>query len=129
MNNQATQERIAKLPLWAREHIAELERARQSAVDALAKYVNENDEGPFVFSEFVSDGEKCGPTTYTRRVNAYKLDVAHADIHFSLTLADEDAIKIRWSAGKASHSMGDVCFIPESWQQARLVHPNRATIR
>ncbi len=111
-------EQIAKLPKWAQEHIRNLSRERQVAVDALNKWVDEQTPAPFRIDELECLGEQQGPTRKVRYIQGTRLQVYFADVRLDVTLRDK-AIDLQW--GTPRNHAGDICFQPRSFQSAYLI--------
>jgi len=109
---------VEKLPKWAQTYIRDIERQRETAIDALNEHLDAQTESPFYIDELVCTGEDNSPCTKRRYVQTYKISVEHQGVNLDVLLRD-DCITISWSNGK--YSLSDVAFIPATYQQARLV--------
>lgn len=111
----------AKLPKWAQEHIRDLERERETAIGALNEHLDNQTPTPFYVDTMESIGESAGPTQMRFYFPAdHKMEATHKGVTLSISLR-EDGINLQWSEGDNNWSMGEVAFIPGSFQQARLV--------
>ena len=125
-----TDERFARLPKWAQEHIRTVEGEREAAVKALQQFTDDQTPGPFIFEEWVSDGQSAGPTTHRRYVHAHRMAVIHAGVEMEIVLHDPNEsgrrgqgyIWISYAQHKRTVT-GDVMFQPASFQQARIFVP------
>lgn len=115
-------ERIARLPKWAQAHITKLQRERDSADAALHKMLDEQTPSKISYQ---NSHDMFGAPCF---VQASKISIAHADVNLDVTLHDEDQIFLSWRPAGKNFAMGDICFIPTSYQQARLVHPKNASL-
>lgn len=113
-----TDERIKKLPGWAQELIADLERQRKEAIRALNQYVDDQTPSPFFIDELESTGEETGPSKKTRYIQTRKMKVEHAGVNLSILLRD-GKIDLQW--GGAGRLSQPIAFIPRSFQSADLV--------
>ena len=112
-------ERIKKLPRWAQEIIEDLDRERTVAIRALNEYCESQDPSPFYIDEWESTGETRGPTTKTRYIQTRRIEVDHAGVHLSVSISNDNDLILQWS--DQNRRVGEVAFIPESYQRARLV--------
>ena len=114
-------ERIAKLPKWAREYIEKLERERDIAVRDLRQSLDTQTPSPFFVEDRVSGG-KVGTWDYKcRYVQTHKITVEYKGIHLEVyAKLDENGIDLQWgSPDEGPHH--DIALIPASHQSARLV--------
>ena len=112
-------EKIEKLPKWTQEYIRQIERERNTAIRALNEYCNTQTPSPFVIEEMESTGERTGPSLKTRYVQKHKISVIHGSVRLNVTLIDDTAIDLGWE--DEHRGLREVAFIPNSFQQARLV--------
>ncbi len=115
---EATPDRVAKLPKWAQDHITDLERTADRATARLEQYVNENQEGKIVVSDYTNGDH------HDVKIPAEKVTFVHAGVWLQVKVYSENQIDLSWGPGHSMAAMGDVCFIPTAYQQARLVHPD-----
>lgn len=113
-------ERIAKLPKWVQEHITTLERRAKKAEQTLEEY--EDDQTP----SKVWHGDLLGNSKHF--VQSDKITIDHADVTLDVGLFEDDRIQLSWRPSGKWHQSGDICFIPTSYQQARLVNPKNANL-
>jgi hypothetical protein len=120
-----TQQQFAKQPAYIREAIEGLIRERDKANDNLAAYMDSQTESNIWFTD--RDGNKV----YISADASERLTVRSkcGTVYLGITNYDDDKIKLSWSGGRDEYGMGDVCFIPTAYQQARLVHPSNAHAR
>ena len=109
------EEKIKKLPKWAQEHINQIERERENSVRSLNEYIDNQTESPFSVSDLLCEDK--GVSFKKRYIQAYKMDVNHAGIHFQIITRD-DELDISW--GTNDNSMNEVAFIPTSFQKAKI---------
>lgn len=107
--------KIDKLPKWAQQHIKDISRQRDVAIDALNKYVDNQTEAPFYISEMECTGENKGPAKKTRYIQGHWLNATHQGVKLSVLLRD-DHIDISWD----SEDRKDIAMVPASHQQVRL---------
>lgn len=122
--NQPTKEQIEKLPKWAQEHVADLQRQRNAAVRALDEYKDAQTLSPFFTEDFESTGESKGPQLRRRYIQAHSIEVEWAGVHLRVDANDYGSsgtgIRLQWWCGK-KHYGGDAALIPTSFQAARIV--------
>ena len=105
---------IEKLPKWAQEHIDTLERQRDAAVGQLRKFTDEQTPARIWIEDSACTGEERGPTTRKRYVDGHFLEIEHAGVHVSITLAEGE---IRFSYGAKQYSISPMWLLPSGWQQ------------
>lgn len=110
---------VARLPKWAQEHIRNLEREREAAVNALNLVIDDQTPAAMYVEDWACTGESAGPTTKRRYVQGRTLEIRHDGVALSITLRD-GVIDLQWCQVKRG-SGGDVCFQPRSYQQAYLI--------
>lgn len=122
--NTPSQSQIAKLPLWAQEHIAVLERQRRSAIRALDNSLDAATPSAFFYNEFPCIGQDGpGPTKKTVYVQAPRqMHVVFDGVHLSITLRDR-GIDLNWS--DSSGLLREAAFIPTAHQSATIVSKER----
>lgn len=118
-----TEHQIDKLPKWAQQQIRQLTQERDSAVSALFRY--EDAQTPSkVWTEDIH--HLLGRTTFVK--NYFQCDgltIEQAGVRLKVRgLWDEKTpISLAWGPACCDSRLGDIAFIPESYQQARLVAP------
>jgi hypothetical protein len=110
-------EQIAKLPVWAREHITNLARQRETAVRELNQWVDTQTVAPFYIDELVCTGEQASPSFKKRYIQTHKMEVEHLGVVLAIYLG-RDGIELSWSG---PHRGGAVGLIPQSHQRIELV--------
>ncbi len=106
-----TKEQLAKLPVWAQNHIEDIERERFVAVRALNEFTDSTTESPFFHEKNTCTGEATGPSNKRAYIQAHRLCVEHAGIELEIHTMDEDCIGIRFSSQE--RGMADVAIIPD----------------
>lgn len=117
-----TPEQIAKLPKWAQEHIADIERHRFVSVRALNEYQNSQTESPFRYWDFICTGEgnKNNSEIKTRFIQTNKMEVHYAGIELTILVRpNHPEINLQWSRSEGS-KITDTAFIPTSFGSAKL---------
>lgn len=113
---EITPEQLAKLPAWARSHIANLQRERIDAVRALNDYCDDQTESPFRYWDFLSlgDGKNKEPTHRTKYIQTHKMEVVHGDVLLRILIReDQPEIDLQWTADKGLTT--DLALIPKSF--------------
>jgi hypothetical protein len=113
-------QRIVKLPKWAQDHITRLERRADGAENLLSEYVDDQTPSK-VWHEDLLAGSK-------QYVQTRKVIIEHADVILEVNTYDDDRIQLTWRPSGEGYHHGDICFIPTSYQQARLVNPKNASL-
>ena len=114
-----------KLPKYLRGYIEGVERERDAAVNNLAAYVDDQTESNVWFYD--RDGNKV----YLSQDASERLTVRSkcGKIHLRVNNYRDNCIDLSWCGGKDEYGMGDIAFIPSSYQQARLVAPENMHAR
>lgn len=114
-----TPEQKAKLPGYARDYIQTIERQREDAVRVLNEAVDRQTPQPFYIRNHVMSGERNGPVDKKFYIDApYGVEVEHLGVYLRVWI-NEDGIALSWNTNDRS-SMGDVAFVPTSYQNATL---------
>ena len=103
MKEQPTQQRIDRLPKWARDHIKNVARQRDAAVRKLNEFEDTQTPGPFSYDDFVCDGAgKDGSPGMRKRYvsGAHRMNINHAGVELEVCLRD-DLIDLRWDSEDA----------------------------
>lgn len=114
---------ISKLPKWAQDHIADLRRQRDTALNKLNDFVDDQTPSHFYVDDHVCVGEKSGPTTKRHYIQTEKMTVEYGKITLNIYCRDDQrgehpCIDLQWGYG---YSNQEVAMIPESFQKVRLV--------
>ncbi len=112
-----TDPRIEKLPKWAQDHIADIQRQRDVSVRELNEYIDKQTPSPFFVDEMVCTGEETGPTVKRNYIQTRRVSVEHAGVSLDVYIRDE-VIELTWGDGE--YRNGDVAMIPVSRQQVHL---------
>lgn len=117
-----TEDQIAKLPAWAREHIKEISRQREMAIRTLNEFMDNDKPSPFFFEDNPCTGENTGPSTKRHYIQAHTINVNWRGVQLRIDANDYGnsghGIRLQWS-GK--HNAGEAALIPISFQYARIV--------
>lgn len=116
-----TPESFNRLPKWAQIEFKDIQRERDVAVYELNKWVDAQTPSKMYVDEMVCTGEERGPSTKRRYIQGHRITVEHAGIRLDVSTLDERSIEIRWDA--QDRSIRGLAFIPFSFQNARIVHP------
>ena len=110
VNPEATPERIAKLPRWARAHLENIERERAVAVRTLDEFTNNQTVSKCYTDCYDCTGEERGPTSRRVYFNAKQsIRVVNAGVELEVTFYETDSIGLRYHGEKR---MDDVAIIP-----------------
>lgn len=120
-----TPENIAKLPKWAQEHIANLERSHSIAVCNLKDWSDTQTPSAISVSELSCHNLEGGPERITRYVKGHSIEVNHGGVSMRVLLRGGDnnrdgkpVIDISYSASKSAS--GECQLIPMSFQQFHI---------
>lgn len=109
---------ISKLPKWVQEHIRDLKRQRETAINCLNDFVDSQTPSPIFYDDVICSGEETGPSWKRTNVQTNQITINHAGVELRIVLRDE-AIDIGW--GKIGNRIcSPVYFIPSAYQQAYL---------
>ena len=121
--NTPTKEQIEKLPKWAQEHIATLERQRSTAIESLNEYRDQQSPSPFYLDEMLCTGEQAAPSRKKIYVQAHSICVEWRGVLLRVDANDygntREGIRLQWST--PNQSLDEIAFVPTSYQSARLV--------
>ena len=110
---------LEKLPKWAQEYIADLEREREMAIRTLNQYTDNQTASPFYVDELVCTGEEQGPTHKRKYIQTCRMVVEHAGVELTILLRHDDRIELSW-AGR-NGQLRDIGAIPRSYQSIDLL--------
>ncbi len=117
---QPTPEQIGRLPKWAQAHIKQLGRQRQNAIDSLNKFQDSDEPTPVSYEQFKQLGR--GSEFLTRHIDTHSVKFTKNGVTLVVTLHDDDrGIALSWGP-EGSHGLGDMCFVPTAYQQARITN-------
>ncbi len=110
-------EKIEQLPEDIKNYIKELTCERDEAIQALDRYLNNQTESPFSYSETLASDTKR-PSVVTKFIQTREVSVSHSDIFMNISL-HSTYIEIRFNGRENSYS--EVAIIPSAYQKIRLV--------
>lgn len=118
-----TPEQLSKLPKWAQDHIRDIARQRETAVNVLNEFVNDDTPSPFFFEDYACTGECQGPSNKRRYIQAHSVTVVWRGVELRVSANDYGnsgrGIGLSWGTEGGRHQ--DVAFIPSNYLSARLV--------
>jgi hypothetical protein len=119
MSTLPTPEQIAKLPKWAQERLADVERRTRVAEEKLKEYLDAQTPSEFYVEEYVSTGE--GSDKYAQRyIQTYKMAVETGGVKLTILLRqDEKGIELQWNS--TSRLMQEVAMVPLSFNKVKIV--------
>lgn len=116
-----TAEQIAKLPKWAQEHIANIERERDVSIRALNKSIDTTTESPFYYETFECTGEEDkGPSMKRYYYQAHNMTVVHLGVEATIYLRDR-GINISYSSPDTVGLRKEIAIMPDCHQSITLV--------
>lgn len=110
-----------KLPKWAQEHIADLQRERDTAVKALRDWSDTQTPGPIYVDEHACINDEPGsraPSHFKRYIEGHRIGIDWLGIKVDITLRDDE---IGISYGGSNHLLRDVCLQPKFNQGLALI--------
>ena len=119
--SQPTPEQIERLPKWAQIHIQDLDQQRRDVVHTLERF-QDSDEPTMISYEqgLTIDGDF---RFFTRHIDAHRVQFISNGVALGVTLPDAvgRGIELSWGP-EGGHGLGDMCFTPTSYQQARITN-------
>ena len=109
---------VEKLPKWSQKLIRKLTRERDTAVDALNEYLDEQKLSSFYYEDHLCLGEESNVSYKKKYIQTYKMTVEHGGVKLTVYLRD-NFIDLQWGDDKFHD---DVAFIPSSYQAGRIIH-------
>jgi hypothetical protein len=117
-----SEEQLARLPKWAQQEIRKLQRQRDAAVRKLNEM--EDSQTPSrVWTEDIVHLADKGPQFVRQYFQAEKLEIEHAGVSLSIRGLHHGSKQINLTWNAVSRAIGPIYFVPEAFQQARLVAP------
>lgn len=120
----SNEEKINKLPRWAKEHIRHIEGERDEAKATLKKFLDDQTKSPFYTTEFGGFDQEFK----TRYVQGHTVNLNHAGVHLIVTARnlwsptrDSDVISVRWAS--IHRFERSVICQPTGFQQIELFLP------
>jgi hypothetical protein len=110
-----TQQQFDRLPKWAKSYISQLKNELLNSETRLAQHLDDQTPSKIWFGYDSLDSPK-------RFVQTDHIELEHNGVHLDVNLHD-DNIKLSWRCTGTRATIGDISFIPESYQQARLSNP------
>lgn len=96
MATKPAAEMIEKLPKWAQQYIADIERARDVSVRQLNEYLDQQKESRLWVDDLVCTGETQGPSYKRRYIQDRRINflVGSTEVRIGLDLKDEKRLQI-----------------------------------
>lgn len=113
---------ISKLPKWAQQLIKELSRERDTAINQLNDYIDDQTESEIFIDEYVSTGENQGPTSKRQYIQGHNVTFVHAGVELDVSVFYDGYIDLKW--GPAERRYGDVAMVPYSHNNIHLASKN-----
>lgn len=117
-DDKPTPEKLAKLPKWAQEHIADLARRTANAERALNEYKDSQTPCEFYTEDMLCVG---GGTEYVKRyIQAHKVCVERDGVKLTILLRqDEKGLDLQWQS--TERLMNEIAMVPVSFNKVKLV--------
>ena len=97
--NPPTPEQLAKLPKWAQEHIADLERRVVLAERTLQEYNDSQTPSEFFYEDFNRMGGNDSTKSIRRYIQTYRMTVERDGVQVDVLLRQDDpGIEISFSS-------------------------------
>lgn len=120
--NRPTDDQLAKLPKYAQAYIQDLERKHENVLKIMRSMEAEQPKGKVWEDTFEHTGEERGGSRVIRYFPCNHLEIESAGVRLSICgLWNDEEIQLSWRPAGQGHPLGDVLFIPTSYQQAKLV--------
>ena len=118
-----TPEQIKKLPVWAQEHIKDLDRRMVLAERALNEYNDSQTPSEFYYEDYVCVGGGS-PKYFRRYLQTNKVTIVHEGVQVDVLVREhEPEIEIGWS--DPNRLVREVAMVPKSFQQIKIIHPSK----
>jgi len=123
-----TPEQIERLPKWAQSHIKRLDRQRRTAITGLERFQDSDEPTPVSYEQFLHLDDilhlddKC--QFIARHIDTHEVHFVHNGASLTVRVPDADehrGIELSWGP-EGGHGLGDMCFTPTSYQQARITN-------
>lgn len=120
-------EKIAKLPKWAQDHIEKLSGERNAAVHALNQFLDTQTEGPVSVTEMLCLGENPGPSLKRHYVQAKRLRFVWRGVRLDVFLVAENdnqrpgSIELSFGSADESDLISSVGVCPIGYNQMVLI--------
>jgi len=117
-----TPEQFKRLPKYAQEYINSLARKVSNGANMVNKLTDDQTPTRIWTDSFEDCGE--GQKTVKRYFNATHVTIEQNGVQLRIdNLWDPNAdIRLSWGPAGSLSCLGDICFIPTSYQQAKLVN-------
>lgn len=106
---------------WVRDWIEDLMRERDTAVQALNDYCDNQTESPLFYDDSVCTGEDRGPSMKRRYIQHYKVSFDYAGFRGELVLFG-DEVTFRFDSQRGR---GRVGIAPDAANSIHLVHARK----
>jgi len=115
-----TPEQLDKLPKWVKHHIRRIEQDRDEATSRLDEYLDGQTPSK-VYYEDMSGRE--GFMAYRKYIQSRRVTFVDQGVELTVMIAEGlgRGIELSWGPERC-HGLGDLCFIPTSYQQARITN-------
>lgn len=123
-NTDPDPSKIAKLPLWAQQHISTLQHERDEAVRVLNEFQEQQKPSSVWYGKLTSIGEANGSTFKRCYIQTDRVEFLHAGISLSVFLTRPDdgqrdyGIELSWSPSERKRL---IAFVPKGYQQSELI--------
>lgn len=107
-----------KLPKNVKEYIKNIERQRDTAIQKLNEYLDDQTKSDVYTTDLACLGEERGPSLKTRYIQTSWVYFERAGVILSVILRD-NCIDLQWSGIRGFST--PVCFTPYSYQGARIM--------
>ena len=117
--NAPPPEQIAKLPKWAQEHIADLQRRTAEAERAFREYTDSQTPSRIFYDDYVCIGGGS-PEHSKKYIQSDRPTIMAHGVRLDVLVRDEEkGIEIQWDDEKRHYH--EIAFLPQSFQKAKLV--------
>lgn len=113
------EEKIVKLPAWARAYVRKIERERDSAIQALNDYCDKQNPSAIYYDDLTVTGEESGPTLKRIFIQSHRVEIEHNGVYLQIILREH--IDLSWANAKNRSCFVNVAFVPTALQAASLI--------
>lgn len=117
-DSKPSPEKVAKLPKWAQEYIADLERRQKTAETHFREHIDKQTPSDMFYDEYLCVGEKSD--SFRRYVQTDRLTVQHDGVRLDILLRPEDkGIELQWD--DEHRRCREIAMVPTSFQKVKLI--------
>jgi len=106
-------ERVSKLPVWAQDHINDLERDVRNTRRRLDRFLDTQTPTKVWVEDYVAGVKSYVPDD--------RVVISHQGVTLEVNARGDEGIRLQWRP-QGTHGLGELSFVPVSYQQARITN-------